>query len=202
MFRPDLNQLSKAAALVAVLAASGAVLAQTTTMPPPSAGPGTTAAAKTASATRTEALSRADRKFVEEAAQGGMAEVQHGNLAAQRATNPQVKQFAQRMVQDHSKANDELKSIIGPRGITPPTTMDRKHHRAMEKLGKLNGAEFDREYMKHMVEDHKKDISLYEKQAKSGKDGDLKSFAAKTLPILQEHLALAQSTHDAVKAAK
>jgi putative membrane protein len=203
MSKPLLNQLSKAAALATLVACSGAVLAQSTTTSTPAAGPGTTAAPKSAaSASRTEALSRADRKFVEEAAQGGMAEVQHGNLAAQRATNPQVKQFAQRMVQDHSKANDELKAVASARGITLPTTMDRKHHRAMEKLGKLSGAEFDREYMKHMVDDHKKDISLYEKQAKSGKDGDLKSFAAKTLPILQEHLTLAQSTHDAVKAAK
>ena len=205
MFKPVLNQLSKAAALATLVAASGAVLAQattTTTTPPAATGAAATTSRASASASRTDALSRDDRKFVEAAAQGGLAEVQHGNLAAQRATNPQVKQFAQRMVQDHSKANDELKTIASARGITPPTTMDRKHHRAMEKLGKLNGAEFDREYMKHMVDDHKKDVSLYEKQAKSGKDGDLKSFAAKTLPILQEHLALAQSTQDALKAAK
>jgi putative membrane protein len=200
MSRPLLNQLSKAAALATLVACSGAVLAQSTTTSSPATG--TTAAAKTASAARTDALTRADRNFVAEAAQAGMAEVEHGNLAAQRATNPQVKQYAQRMVQDHTKANDELKAIASARGLTPPTAMDRKHHRAMEKLGKLNGPEFDREYMKHMVDDHKKTVSLFEKQAKSGKDGDLKSFAVKTLPILQEHLTLAQSTHDAVKAAK
>ena len=202
MFKPVLSQFSKALGLATLVAASGAVFAQTTTMPPPAAGPGTTAAAKTASAARTDDLTRADRNFVAEAAQAGMAEVEHGNLAAQRATNPQVKQYAQRMVQDHTKSNDELKTIASARGLTPPTTMDRKHHRAMEKLGKLNGAEFDREYMKHMVDDHKKTVALFEKQAKSGKDGDLKSFAAKTLPILQEHLALAQSTHDALKSSK
>ncbi|HLL12961.1 MAG TPA: DUF4142 domain-containing protein [Rubrivivax sp.] len=202
MFKPVLNQMSKAVAVAALAAASCAVFAQATATPSPATGTAAPATRGTASAARTDALSRADRKFVEEAAQAGMAEVEHGNLAAQRATNPQVKQYAQRMVQDHTKSNDELKTIASARGITPPTAMDRKHHRAMEKLGKANGAEFDREYMKHMVDDHKKTVSLFEKQAKSGKDGDLKSFAVKTLPILQEHLALAQSTHDALKSSK
>jgi putative membrane protein len=180
MFKPVLNQMSKAVAVAALAAASCAVFAQATATPSPATGTAAPATRGTASAARTDALSRADRKFVEEAAQAGMAEVEHGNLAAQRATNPQVKQYAQRMVQDHTKSNDELKTIASARGITPPTAMDRKHHRAMEKLGKANGAEFDREYMKHMVDDHKKTVSLFEKQAKSGKDGDLKSFAVKT----------------------
>lgn len=194
MSRPFLNHLSTAAAVCGLVVGSCAAVAQTTTMPPP--------ATATASAARVDPLARGDRKFVEEAAQGGMAEVEHGKLAAQRASNPQVKQYAERMVQDHGKANDELKTIAGARGITPPTTVERKHHRGMEKLGKLSGADFDREYMKQMVDDHKKTVSLFEKQAKSGKDGDLKSFAIKTLPTLKEHLTLAQSTYDAVKASK
>lgn len=189
-----LIRLSTAAAVCALAVTSGAAMAQTTTMPPP--------ATPTASAARVDPLARADRKFVEEAGQGGLAEVEHGRLAAQRATHAQVKQFAQRMVQDHGKANDELKTIAAARGITLPTTVDRKHHRQMDKLGKLGGADFDREYMKQMVDDHKQTVSSFEKQAKSGKDGDLKSFAIKTLPTLKEHLTSAQSTYDAVKANK
>lgn len=188
-----LNRLS-AVALGALAAGCGAALAQSTTMPPP--------ATAGASAARVDALSRGDRKFMEEAAHGGLAEVEHGKLAAQRASHPQVKEFAQRMVQDHVKANDELKTIAAARGITPPATLDRKHQRRMEKLRRLGGAEFDRAYMQQMVDDHKETVSLFEKQAKAGKDGDLKSFAIKTLPALNEHLTLARSTHDAVKAEK
>jgi putative membrane protein len=197
MSKSLLSRLSTAAAVCAVgalAAANVAAVAQTTTMPPP--------ATSTASAARVDPLTRGDRKFIEEAAQGGMAEVEHGKLAAQRATHPQVKQFAERMVADHTKAHDELKTIAGARGVTPPTTVERKHHRQMEKLGKLQAADFDHEYMKQMVDDHKKTVALFEKQAKSGKDGDLKSFAIKTLPTLKEHLAQAQSTYDAVKANK
>ena len=199
MTRDTLIRLSQLAAACTLAAASCAALSQpatgaTTTAPP--------AQGNTAGAARVEPLSRADRKFIEEAAQGGMAEVEHGKLAEQRAASPQVKQFGQRMVQDHTKAGDELKVIAGARGVTPPATMEKKHHREMEKLSKLSGAEFDRQYMKHMVDAHKQTVSLFEKQAKSGKDGDLKSYAIKTLPTLKEHLAQAQSTHDAVKGAK
>ena len=187
------------AAACVLWAASGVAQAQGTATP---AASGAQTPAGTAGAGRVDPLNRGDRNFIEEAAQGGMAEVEHGKLAEQRATSPQVKQFAQRMVQDHTKAGDELKAIASARGVTPPATMDRKHQRAMEKLGKLSGAEFDREYMKHMVDAHKQTVSLFEKQAKSGKDGDLKSYAIKTLPTLKDHLAQAQTTHDAVKGAK
>jgi len=140
-----------------------------------------------------------DQKFVEEAATGGMAEVEAGKLAQTKASAASVKTFAQQMVADHTKANDQLKQIALGKGIMLPTGPDRSHSRDLEKAGKLQGAEFDREYMKMMVADHKKTVSLFEKEAKSGKDAELKSFAATMLPDLQKHLQMAQSTEAEVK---
>lgn len=147
-------------------------------------------------------LDSADRKFVEKAAIDGMAEVELGKLAQQKAASDQVKQFASRMVEDHSKANDELKQIASTKGLQLPTALDKGHQKDMEDLGKRSGADFDKKYMDHMVSEHKKDVSMFEKEAKSGKDAELKAFAAKTLPKLQEHMKLAQSVHEGVKSAK
>ena len=143
-----------------------------------------------------------DRTFVEKAAAGGAAEVEGGKLAEQRATNDKVKQFGARMVQDHSKANDELKQIAAGKGLQLPSSPDAHHHQEMAKLQRLSGAEFDRAYMDHMVKDHKQDVAEFKKQADSGKDPQIKAFAAKTLPTLQEHLKLAEATHAEVRKAK
>ena len=156
---------------------------------------------KGSSTTATKAANP-DSSFVKKAAMGGMAEVELGNLAQQKAASDQVKQFGARMVQDHGKANDELKQIAGSKGIDLPTALDDKHRKDKEKLGKLSGAQFDKAYMSHMVDDHKKDVADFKKEASSGKDADIKAFAAKTLPTLEEHLKLAQSTNDAVKKSK
>lgn len=147
-------------------------------------------------------LASADRKFVEKAASGGMMEVQLGQLAQQKASSEQVKQFGARMAEDHAKANDELKQIATAKGATVPAAMEKSHQRDLQRLEKLSGAEFDRAYMKHMVDDHKDDLSAFRKQAKSGKDPELKGFAEKTLPTLQEHMKLAQTTYNAVKDVK
>jgi len=146
-------------------------------------------------------LAHADRKFMEEAAQGGLAEVQLGQLAAQKAQSPAVKQFGQRMVDDHTKANHELKQLASNKGIELPTDLDRSAKREYDKLSKMNGDEFDREYMKGMVSDHRKDVKDFEKQAKSAKDADLRSFAANTLPTLRQHLTLAEQTDGTIRAA-
>jgi putative membrane protein len=132
---------------------------------------------------------------------GGMAEVQLGQLAQQQALSDQVKQFAQRMVADHGKANDELGQLAGAKGVQVPAEPGRDQRKAMDKLRKLSGAEFDRGYMKHMVEDHKKDVSDFRKQARTGNDAELKAFAAKHLPTLEEHLRMAQKLHNDVKSA-
>ncbi len=145
----------------------------------------------TQSAQPTASISR--RQFVMKSSQGGMAEVELGRMASQRGSDDQVKQFGERMVQDHTKANDELKQLATSKKITIAKNVGEENQMVMQRLSKLSGAEFDRAYMKHMVEDHMKDVSLFEQEAKKGRDQNLKAWAAKTLPTLQEHLKLAQS---------
>jgi len=134
-----------------------------------------------------------DSKFVMEAAQGGMTEVKLGELASTNATSPEVKRFGQRMVDDHSKANEQLKSIASQKGIDLPTDVGSKNQAAYDRIAKLSGEEFDKAYMQLMVSDHKKDVSEFQKEATSGKDQDVKAFASTALPTLQEHLRLAQN---------
>jgi len=139
------------------------------------------------------AVSNADKTFATEAAQGGMAEVQLGQLAAEKAASPQVKQFAQRMVTDHTQANQELMQIVKQQSLTVPTQVGSKEKGDMERLRGLSGAQFDTAYMQHMLQDHQKDVADFQKQAQSGSDPALKAFAQKYLPILQQHLQMAQS---------
>ena len=144
-------------------------------------------------------LSSGDSDFIKEAAQGGMMEVQLGKAAQDKASNEKVKEFGKRMEQDHSKANDELKKIASDKGVQLSSDLDKKHKSKMDKLTKLSGAEFDRQYMRDMVSDHKDDIKKFQNEADKGKDADLKKFASQTLPTLKEHLQLAESAADAVK---
>lgn len=143
-------------------------------------------------------LQGADRTFVMKAAQGGLAEVEAGKVARQRAQNDSVKQFAQRMVTDHSKANEELAALAKSKGVEVPGALDKQHQAHMEKLGKLPGPSFDREYMKHRVDDHSKTVADFEMQSKSGRDAELKQWAGSKLPALKEHLKLAQDTQSRV----
>ena len=134
----------------------------------------------------------ADSTFMKTAAMDGMAEVEHGQLAAKNAASNEVKQFAQRMVDDHGKANAELKSLAAQKNVTLPTELNGKHKAMQDKLSKLKGAAFDSAYMAHMAMAHKEAVTLFQREAKAGKDAETKAFAAKTLPTLQEHLKLAQ----------
>lgn len=143
------------------------------------------------------AVSSADRKFATTAAIAGMAEVELGRLAAERGASDAVKQFGQRMVDDHSKANDELKQWAATAGVTLPTALDAKHQAVVAKLNRLSGAAFDRAYAKEMVKDHTKAVQLFQRQADRGTDAGLKSFASSKLPTLQEHLQMARSLNTA-----
>jgi putative membrane protein len=145
-------------------------------------------------------MSTQDRKFVMEAAEGGMMEVELGRLAAQNASDPDVKAFGQRMVDDHSKANAQLMQIASEEGITLPTALkgDKKAHR--DHMAKMTGAEFDKMYMSHMLKDHQKDVSEFDKESKNGQDSDVKQFAATTLPVLRQHLQMAETTASKVGA--
>jgi putative membrane protein len=139
-------------------------------------------------------LTNQDQKFVMDAAQGGMMEVELGRLAAQKAASAEVKAFGQRMVTDHSKANQQLMQLATTKGLNVPTTLPANMQQEHDKLAGLSGAEFDRMYMQHMLKDHKKDVSEFEKQSQKGADPSLRSFAQQTLPVLREHLTLAEST--------
>ena len=134
-----------------------------------------------------------DAKFAADAAQGGMAEVQLGQLATQKASNADVKAFGQQMVDDHTKANDQLKSVASQENMTLPTTLDAHDQALMTKLQGLSGAAFDKAYVKAMVKDHQKDVKEFQKEANSGKDPQIKNFASQTLPVLQQHLSKVQS---------
>ena len=138
------------------------------------------------------ALAAADKRFFMEAAAGGMAEVELGRLAADKASNADVRQFGQRMVDDHGKANDELKTLAFQKNVTLPADLGAKHKATRDRLAKLSGEAFDKAYMRDMVADHDKDVAAFQRVSKTAKDDDLKAFAAKTLPTLQEHQKMAK----------
>ena len=133
-------------------------------------------------------LDKADEAFVMKAAQGGMVEVKLGELAKEKAKKEDVKKFGERMVTDHTKANDELKALATSKGVTIPDSLDEQHAAMVTSMYKLEGADFDKAYVPDMVKDHKEDIADFEKEEKSAKDPDLKAFVTKTLPTLKAHL--------------
>jgi putative membrane protein len=139
-------------------------------------------------------------KFATNAAQGGMAEVELGRLATQRAGDPSVREFGARMVADHSRANSELKSIASQKGIKLPADLSSEQKSEMDKLAKMSGAEFDKEYMSTMLKDHQTDVKDFQTQSESGNDPEIKAFAGKTLPTLQQHLQMAQQAAQKVGA--
>jgi putative membrane protein len=144
------------------------------------------------------AAQTADHKFAMEAAMGGMMEVELGRVAASKGASDEVRQFGQRMVDDHTKANAELMQLASSKGWTLPTAVDPKHQAEMQKLSAMSGEAFDRAYVKMMVKDHKKDVGEFQKQAARGADPDLKAFASGALPTLQEHLQMIQRISDKV----
>ena len=138
--------------------------------------------------------SAADPKIAGEAAMGGMMEVELGKIAVQKSSNDKVKQFGQRMADDHSKAADELKGIAAKDNITLPTELDARHRAMIDRYANLSGSAFDRAYMGDMVRDHYADIADFQREANSGTNADLKSWATTTLPTLREHLRIARET--------
>jgi len=138
------------------------------------------------------------RKFVSDAAEGGMMEVELGRLAMQKAGSDAVRNFGMQMVQDHTKANTELKAVATRKNITVPSEVSSSQKSTIEKLSKLSGAEFDKEYMSNMVKDHEADVKEFQTQANKGNDPEVKAFAAKTLPTLQKHLQMARDVANQV----
>lgn len=137
-----------------------------------------------------DALDQQDKAFVREAAIGGMAEVELSKIA-QKSENADVKRFAERMIEDHAKANDQLTSIATGLGVDLPKTPDSEHERLRQKLQTLHGKAFDDQYMRDMVEDHNKAVKLFQQEERSGHNTELKQFAQRTLPTLEEHQKMA-----------
>jgi putative membrane protein len=183
---------------LAALATATTLLGGSTTLIAQQATTPQTQPAKPAATAKESGLARTDRNFMMDAAKDSMAEVELGRLAAERGQSDAVKQFGQRMATDHGKANDELKKLADQKGVTLPSELDRAHARARERLAKLSGIEFDREYVKDMVKDHKKAVSEFQKESQKAKDPELKSWAGQTLPTLQDHLKSAQSLQASV----
>jgi len=164
---------------------------------PPTPTQSPTATPKTEKATMDKAGS-ADHMFVMKVAKGGMAEVELGQLAADKGSTDEVKKFGQRMVTDHTKAGEELKALAQQKSITLPTEIDAKDKATHDRLAKLSGPAFDRAYMQHMITDHRAVVAEFKKESMSAKDPDVKAWAAKTLPTIEEHLKLAQDATKAV----
>jgi putative membrane protein len=144
----------------------------------------------TASPATKSTLSQEDLTFVKEAAISGTAEVELSKLA-QKSDNAEVKSFADRMIRDHTAANQQLTTVATGLGADIPKALDAEHERLRENVQILHGKAFDEQYMQAMVEDHNKAVTLFEREGLVGQNADLKQFAQKTLPTLQEHQKMA-----------
>ena len=138
-------------------------------------------------------LGSSDKKFMMTAAEGGMAEVAMARVALERGSTDAVKQFAQKMIDDHTANNQELMQLASSKGVTLPAGPDAKHKAMMEKMSKLSGADFDHQYIMNAgVKDHEKMLKLLQDETRKGRDADVKAFATKTIPAVEEHLKMAR----------
>ncbi len=138
-------------------------------------------------------VSRLDRQFVMKAAQSDMTEIKTSQLALQRSQNPKVRQFAQMMIDQHTQSSNKLKPIAAQKGVTLPTSLGKANTALLTQLTKQSGTQFDQAYMKGQVQSHQKTEALYQRELQQGQDSDVKSFATQVLPIVQEHLRMADS---------
>lgn len=135
-------------------------------------------------------VSKKDKDFAMEAADGGLLEVKLGELAQQNAKDTEVKKGAMQMVQDHGKANEELKTLCAKKNIELPAMLGDKNQKKYDKLAALNGEKFDAEYARFMVKDHEKDVAMFKKHARSGDDAELKQWASEKVSTLENHLEM------------
>ncbi|HEY8133030.1 MAG TPA: DUF4142 domain-containing protein [Thermoanaerobaculia bacterium] len=162
-----------------------------------------TSATETSSTTSTtgtsSTLSDADKTFMTKAAEGGMMEVNLGTLAAAKATANEVRDFGNRMVTDHGKAGDELKTLAANKGVTLPTQPGEEEKKASNDLSMKKGKDFDKAYMSLMVKGHEGVAAEFEKESKEAQDPDLKNWVTRTLPIIQDHLKMAKQIASKLK---
>jgi len=133
-----------------------------------------------------------DSEFVMKAASDGMHEVELGKLAAANGKSDAVKKFGQQMVTDHGKANEELKTAAKEAGLKVPEKLSDEHQKEVDKFKDLKGADFDKKYAEHMVKDHEEAVALFQRATKEAKNPAVKTFATKTLPVIQSHLEAAK----------
>jgi putative membrane protein len=145
-----------------------------------------------ASTSSNEEVSPAAQRFMDEAALSNMAEVDLGKLAQQNAERPEVKDFGERMVTDHTKANDSLKQVAAQQKVNLPAGLDKEFEVTRARLAKLHGHAFDEAYMKDMVTNHRKDVAEFKSESATLKDPALKEWTEKTLPVLESHLQEAE----------
>lgn len=146
-------------------------------------------------------VARSDKEFFQKAAAGGMFEVEVGKLAEQKAGNAEVKAYGAMLAKDHAAANDELKALAQKKSVALPASMTKAQQKELDKLAKAK--DFDKDFIQHVgLQDHKKDIGLFEKTSKKSKDADIKGFASKTLPTLQAHHQKAEELSKAMKGKK
>ncbi|MDF2464818.1 MAG: hypothetical protein K0Q43_3053 [Ramlibacter sp.] len=177
---------------------SGTSMTGNQAAPVAQAGTGT----RNAETRKDDQLARADRKFIQQAAEGGMYEVQIAQLAASKATDPNVKSFADTLVKDHQAANNELVQMANARKVELPAAPPRAMRRDIEKLAQRTGKDFDERFVRDVgIKDHEKDIKMFEKGSASVKDAQLKAWIDKTLPHLREHLAMARKLPQAGRGA-
>jgi putative membrane protein len=140
-----------------------------------------------------------DTEFAVKVADAGMLEVELGKLAQTNGSHPEVKKFAQMMVDDHTAANNELKTVAQQKNITLPAAMGEKCQKKYNDLAEKKGEEFDKDYISFMVSDHKDVVDMFEKEAENGNDPDLKAWASQKISALRHHLEMAQATEEIVK---
>jgi putative membrane protein len=151
--------------------------------------------------TAAEPVPATEQAFAKNAAQDGLAEIQLGKLALTKATDQNVKDFGQKMVDAHTRISDDLRALAGQKDIMIPTDLTSADQALVNQLSGLSGDAFDKAYMSAMVKDHQTDLAGFQKEANSGADKDLRGYASRTLPILRQHLQLAKSIAASVGAA-
>jgi putative membrane protein len=143
-----------------------------------------------------------DSEFMTKAASGGMLEVELGKVVAQRATTAEAKQFAQQMVTDHTKANNELKALAAKKNIKLPASLGDDQKKVYDEVLTEKGPKLDQKYVSEMVDDHEEDVKEFQEASTKAGDPEVKAFAAKTLPVLQMHLAMIKKIQAGMDAKK
>jgi putative membrane protein len=140
-----------------------------------------------------------DKKFLQDAALGGLTEVALGKLAIEKGSSDAVKQFGQKMIDDHTKSNDELKQLATAGSVNVPDALDSKHQSRVDKLARLSGADFDKAYIKDQLKYHQQNVKEFQQEEQYGSVVEVKSLASKALPTMQQHLELAKDLNKSKK---